>query len=99
MYAINSEKRSAFKSLRAACLKNQLRTRSVGDIFVHGMSASVSFINSMILLFTPLMNGNSMCKYYGHVIDANWKGRLPCCSQCGAEVKDASMLRRAKLQV
>jgi hypothetical protein len=38
---------------------------------------------------------NSMCKYYGHVIQGPWQGYLPKCRDCGSEISSPDQLRKA----
>ena len=42
-----------------------------------------------------LSRNNSMCKYYGHVIEKNWSGHLPTCTDCGTKVTSPDQLRKA----
>jgi len=56
-------------------------------------------INGMsTLLMTPIESKkktNSMCKFYGHVIQGPWKGYLPKCADCGCEIQSPDQLRKA----
>lgn len=38
---------------------------------------------------------NTMCKYYGHVIEGAWQGYLPKCRDCGCEISSPDQLRKA----
>ncbi len=38
---------------------------------------------------------NSMCKFYGHVIQGAWNGYLPKCADCGCEISSPDQLRKA----
>ncbi len=95
--ATSFEKQSAIKALRSACVESDKRSCSASELSLRLFESARSIASSVILLFTPVKNKHSMCLYYGHVIEPNWKGRFPCCAECGSAVKDPSMLRRADL--
>jgi hypothetical protein len=55
-----------------------------------------SLKSELLLLFAPCRLSNRMCKNYGHVITtAEWKGKYPTCSDCGAEINSPQQLRKA----
>lgn len=55
-----------------------------------------AFLESMAELTLPrIAERNSMCKYYGHIIDfAKWKNGMPSCKDCGVTVKGPEDLRK-----
>lgn len=52
-------------------------------------------LRAMFTTSTSKKAKNSMCKYYGHVIQGQWKGYLPHCADCGAEITSPEQLRKA----
>ena len=49
-------------------------------------------------LLAPIQNAkrdNSMCKFYGHVIQGSWEGYYPRCGDCGCEIHTPDQLRKA----
>lgn len=57
-----------------------------------------SYLQGLVtLLSTPVQKDrkNSMCKYYGHIIQGKWQGYLPKCHDCGTEISSPDMLRKA----
>jgi hypothetical protein len=59
------------------------------------ISSSVSSISGLISLNSMKARGPKMCENYGHIIDRNWKGRLPRCTDCHRIVDNPASLRRA----
>lgn len=58
----------------------------------------VAWRDISVLVNAPLKAArlnNSMCKYYGHVIQGAWQGYLPKCRDCGAEISSPDQLRKA----
>lgn len=97
MLASSHDRLVSIKVLRAVCHKNAIHTRKAFPRLSQLVEQINAFVSSVVLLCTPLKNKHSMCRNYGHTIDSNWKGRFPCCRDCGVEVGDSSMLRRADL--
>lgn len=52
-----------------------------------------NMMHDVKLLSAP--KNNSMCKFYGHVIESPWKGYNPHCRDCGCEIKSPDQLRKA----
>lgn len=50
-----------------------------------------------MLILAPPAAKQSMCKFYGHLVDHDkWQAnRMPKCSECGAKISGPSDLRRA----
>lgn len=80
------------QSLRQCSSKKSFRP--VWDVVGVALSEIVS---DMLLILLPPRAKNSMCKYYGHVIDhASFsKPGLPRCSECRAKIKGSESLRKA----
>ena len=87
----NSISRDNLNSLKAAELKEDAVRKTISQL-LSGISSAVAD------LWAPApVKVNSMCKYYGHVIDqAQWKGYLPKCADCGSEISDSAQLRKAQ---
>lgn len=76
--------RALRKQKQVSCPLNQKLAILVRDM--------ISTVSSIFAHSTNVKN--SMCKYYGHVIDhANWKGHLPRCSDCREMITDPKSLR------
>lgn len=69
--------------------------KSWADKVFENIHNGVSELGSWMM--TPLRkdNKNSMCKFYGHVIQGPWKGYLPKCADCGIEISSPDQLRKA----
>jgi hypothetical protein len=80
------------KHLRAVTCANKSKTQPL-----HQRVASCfrNLATAIIALPTPGMK-NSMCTYYGHVIDEkNWNSGLPKCDDCGKQVNGIEDLRKS----
>lgn len=90
----SSISRDNLKSLKAAELKEDAVRKTVTQLL-----SGVSGVLAELWAPTPV-KVNSMCKYYGHVINqAQWKGYLPKCADCGSEISDSAQLRKAQTAV
>lgn len=87
-------RRQSRRELRAISLAKETMPMHESLIKI-GRDMLATVMSGAVLLFTPLKNKNSMCKYYGHVINRSWSGHAPSCNDCGATVTDSSMLRKA----
>lgn len=64
---------------------------------IHILKSVVNDLISVSATSNSKCLSNSMCKYYGHIINhRNWKTGLPRCQDCGIEISSPSMLRKAQ---
>ena len=88
----NSIHRDNLSALKAAELRGDTVRKTVFQLLCDISAA-------MANLWAPKRaKVNSMCKYYGHVIDrSQWKDYLPKCADCGSEISDSSQLRKSQV--
>ncbi len=75
-------------------------TSSMKKTITHMMAEAVHNCcrDIQTLLNSPVKKSelnNSMCKYYGHVIQGAWQGHLPKCADCGSEISSPDQLRKS----
>lgn len=65
------------------------------------VEALVAFWGDMQALFMSRTSQktNSMCRYYGHVIQGSWQGSCPNCADCGIKITSPDQLRKAASRV
>ena len=87
-----AQNQEEIRALRTTTLKK--KSRPIWDVIAVGLSERFSHL---LLTLLPPAAKNSMCKYYGHVIDhRSWaKARLPRCVECKSVIKGAESLRKA----
>ncbi|MBX9570653.1 MAG: hypothetical protein K2X77_17305 [Candidatus Obscuribacterales bacterium] len=87
-----AQSQEEMRSLRQSSSKKNIRP--IWDIVGVALSQKISHL---LLILMPPAAKNSMCKYYGHVIDhSTWsQARLPRCAECNAVIKGAESLRKA----
>lgn len=92
------------RGFRRAKVTEAMRSLRDVQIVSKGRPAIISLTESLcqrishfFLLLMPPAPKNSMCKYYGHVVDnKNWPmGQLPRCSDCGVKISGTQNLRKA----
>lgn len=86
-----SESLNVRQSLRAAVNANEnARQPILGSV---SSLTSKLFSELCLQLFRPSA-AQSMCKYYGHVVDEKkWKRGLPNCRDCGIQINSRDELR------
>lgn len=58
-----------------------------------------TLFSGFAILIRPVRHKNSMCEYYGHVVDSKtWKNGLPRCSDCKKVIDSKEQLRRSELR-
>lgn len=85
--------RSNLLTLRSAEMRDDNKVRKIFAAICSEFQALIGGLFAM-----QPQKKNSMCKYYGHVIRGTWSGYLPKCDDCGCEVNNPSMLRKASAQ-
>lgn len=63
-------------------------------VVLDAVAALLSDIGSLFVPRTP-QKTNSMCRYYGHVIQGSWQGSCPNCADCGIKITSPDQLRKA----
>lgn len=71
-----------------------LQQNSTQKMLAQALGALNSTIASLFA-FGP-KKVQSMCKYYGHVVDKkSWQGGFPRCEDCGCQITNPDQLRKA----
>lgn len=91
-----SQSMSLRHSLREAVISNESTKQPLlGSL----LTRVVNVLSGAFTALFPPPKANSMCKYYGHIVDKkNWGKGLPNCLDCGKQIHSRDELRGSNVK-